>query len=277
MRGLPVSALRHLGRCLWGARYSPEKEFALLACYLDEAGGNKEGFTVVGGFVSTAALWEQFEIDWRLMLASYKIPHFHMKEFSQSNGPFKKWNDLPKIRRRFLHDATDIIRQRAQWAVFCYVHHQVYEIVDRHFALTETLSSPYAVAGRTCVAQVGLWNRSTNSPLEDIKFVFEDGGPDKGGLLAAMNIAPTLPDPIFEPSREIKNKLGIPRPGLVQLQAADFLAYELRKHRREAADRTGRPVRRSFYEILKVPVMFMGALSDKNAALLCQVERIPKR
>ena len=99
------------------------------------------------------------------------------------------------------------------------------------------------------------------------------------GLLAVVLAATGVygAAPTFEPSREVKNKMGIPRPGLVQLQAADFLAYELRKHRREAADRTARPVRRSFYEILKVPVMFMGALNDKNAAILCEVENVPKR
>lgn len=79
----------------------------MLTCYLDEAGGKAEGFTVICGWVSTVAQWEQFEIDWRLFLASYKVPYFHMKEFAQSTGPFKKWSDArllkgPKGHREFV-------------------------------------------------------------------------------------------------------------------------------------------------------------------------------
>src|ERR1035438_987127 len=49
----------------------------MMSCYLDEAGGKEDQFTVVCGWLSTAWLWEQFEIDWRLMLASYGLEYFH--------------------------------------------------------------------------------------------------------------------------------------------------------------------------------------------------------
>jgi len=142
-----MSTLRHIGRAVWGARYSPEKEFALLTCYLDEAGGEDEGFTVVCGWVSTVALWEQFEIDWKLFLASYKVDYFHMKEFAQSKGPFKKWKGKESIRRAFMRDATSIVRGRVQYGILCYVHHRIFEMADTRYMLTETLASPYAIAG----------------------------------------------------------------------------------------------------------------------------------
>jgi len=243
----------------------------MISCYLDEAGGKDDQFTVVGGWLATAALWEQFEIDWRLMLASYGLDYFHMKEFSQSTKIFKKWKGCEGIRRRFIHDATEIIRSRVQYGFLVYTHHQIFRNVNSKFQLAERLHSPYAIAGRGCVAQVDKWRR-VKGVQDEIEFVFEDGGPDKGGLMMAMDVARKLPVPTFKPSRDLKDKDGKLRKGVVQLQAADFLAYELRKHRKEFADRTGRSVRHSFHEVLKVPIVAMASFNAENAQEVCQLE-----
>jgi len=243
----------------------------MISCYLDEAGGEEEQFTVVCGWLSTEVQWEQFEIDWRLMLASYGLAYFHMKEFSQSTKIFKKWKGSEGIRRRFIHDATEIIRSRVQFGVLVYTHHEIFRTVNSRFQLAELLRSPYAIAGRGCVALVDKW-RLVNAVQEKIEFVFEDGGPDKGGLVKAMDVARKLPAPIFEPGRDIRAKDGNVRNGVVQLQSADFLAYELRKHHREFSNRTGRPVRRSFYEVLKIPLVAMASFNAGNAQELCQLE-----
>jgi len=262
-----VSAFAHLGRSVLGARYSAEREFALLACYMDEAGDKKTGFILVCGWLSTAALWEQFEIDWRLLLASYNVPYFHMKEFSQSTGPFKKWKDAEVTRKRFISEAIDITRHRLQQCFFCSVKYPVYEAMDRAHALHEILPSPYAVAGRACVAQLTFWQK--NKAHEDVEFIFEDGGPDKRGLNQAMQAKHRLPDPIYKPSRDMKDG----RKGLVQLQAADLMAYELRKYRVELVGGTGRPIRKSFYELLKAEILFMAVLNERNVTRLCQLEK----
>lgn len=183
----------------------------MLTCYLDEAGGgSQDGFTVVCGWVSTVALWEQFEIDWKLLLASktYNVPYFHMKEFSQSTGPFKKWKGNETKRRLFLADASRIIRDcvRPGAGVICNVVHRLFETANRRYMVRESLSSPYATAGRVCVAQVDLWCKRDDNISRDVKFVFEDGGPDKSGLLNAMNVSYKYPDSIFEPSRDIKRQ-----------------------------------------------------------------------
>jgi hypothetical protein len=60
--------------------------------------------------------------------------------------------------------------------------------------------------------------------------VFDDGGEDKGGLISAAKIAPTTSrSPDFEPSRDIQDRKRGMRKGTIQIQAADFLAYEVRK------------------------------------------------
>jgi hypothetical protein len=240
---------------------------------MDEAGGDDEGFTVVCGWVSTVALWEQFEIDWKLFLASYKVDYFHMKEFSQSKGQFKKWKDKRLIRDRFMGDAAQIIMERVQSGILCNVHHTIFDRTDTSHELRRTLSSPYAMAGRACVAQV-----DKDTGRKDVEYIFEDGGPDKGGLHAAMNVEFKLPDPIFKPSRDLKDKRGNIRKGIVQLQAADYMAYEIRKHRREFADKTGRPTRESLKAILNISDINKVNFTGANAVSLCQLEHmIPKR
>ena len=141
----------------------------------------------------------------------------------------------------------------------------------------ETLSSPYATAGRACVAQIDRWLKNDDRRDREVKFVFEDGGPDKSGLLKAMNVSYRYPDPIFEPSRDIKDKRGNIRKGIVQLQAADFLAYEIRKLRREFANKTNRPPRQSLRAILGIPNVLMNSFNAMNAISLCQLENLPER
>jgi hypothetical protein len=244
----------------------------MMSCYLDEAGGMQDRFTVVSAWLSTAARWERFETDWRLMLASYNLEYFHMAEFSQSAKIFKKWKDCDGIRKRFVHDATEIIRTTVEYGFLVYSHHQIFEAMDKRFGLSEMLSSPYAVAGRSCVAQVEKWKYVSGSS-DEIGFVFEDGGPDKSGLLRAMDVPRKLPAPTFMPSRDIKDrKTDRVRSGVIQLQAADFMAYELRKHRTEFANRSGRPPRISLHEILKVPIIAMASFNAENAQEVCQLE-----
>ena len=114
----------------------------MLTCYFDEAGGIKDSFTVVCGFGSTAAKWERFEIDWKLFLASYKVDYFHMLEFSQSTGQFKKWKGATAIRERFMREATEIIRNTVDVGVAYFVTHKDFTAIDKTFQLTEMLSSP---------------------------------------------------------------------------------------------------------------------------------------
>jgi hypothetical protein len=63
------------GRSIFGSLYTPDKQFTMLTWYLDEAGNLQDSFIVVCGWSANAARWENFEIDWKLMLASYNLPY----------------------------------------------------------------------------------------------------------------------------------------------------------------------------------------------------------
>jgi hypothetical protein len=198
----------------------------MLTGYFDE--GKERGFTVVCGWIARVKKWEQFEVDWKLLLSSHNLPYFHMKEFSQSVGPCAKWKNAEGTRRKFLGQAADVIHSTAERAFICYVNHEAFSRIDKQFGIRSVFRSPYAFAGRTCVSWANAWSRRL-APSQDVEYIFEDGGPDKSGLLAVIERHHELSLPIFKPSRDIPGKRGSVRRGAIQLQASDFLAYEIRK------------------------------------------------
>jgi hypothetical protein len=197
--------------------------------YFDAGGGEDHGFIVVNGWLSTLSKWDSFEVDWRLLLASYNLPYFHMKHFSQSTGPFSNWKGNETKRRIFLSNVAEIIKSHVQWGAACAVPLDVFEKVNRTYALDRAVGPPYSLAGRDCIAHMHEYLRAKNDgALPPIKYVFEDGDKGKGELIRVMQ-KDGYSSPIFEPSVDQTTRKGEFRKGVVQLQAADFAAYELRK------------------------------------------------
>jgi hypothetical protein len=73
--------------------------------YADGSGGVDIGASIVSGWLSEVYQWELFDYDWRILLAQYDLPYFHMKEFAHSKGPFTNWKDEPNKRENFLRKA----------------------------------------------------------------------------------------------------------------------------------------------------------------------------
>jgi hypothetical protein len=64
--------------------------------------------------------------------------------------------------------------------------------------------------------------------LPEVRHVFDDGDKGKGELMRVVE-KDKYALPLFLPSRDRKAKDGSLVKGIVQLQAADFAAYEMRK------------------------------------------------
>jgi hypothetical protein len=204
---------------------SPEDVYAMIdsyALYCDAAGGEDHGFIVVAGYLSTLSKWRDFAEDWKYLLATYDLPYFHMKEFAQSKGPFVSWKDDEPKRARFLSKAAMIIQQNVQRGFAHMVEFDLFNRLDKRFCLTEHLGCPYSLAAMSCAARARKILRRN-----DVTYIFEDGDKGKGYLMRLME-AEGFPAPVFRPSRDQKRKHGIVK-GVIQLQAADFAAYELRK------------------------------------------------
>jgi hypothetical protein len=272
------TVLEHLGRSICGARYNPDVTFVMLTAYFDEGVSDREGFLVVAGWLSDLRDWERFESDWRIFLAQYDVPYLHMKEYSQSKGPFAKWEgkQWSGTRRNFIHDAAEIISACARWGFISHVSHAVFWRTNERYRLTERFHSPYALAGWSAISLVNDWCERVGN-TSDIKYVFEDGGPDKGGLVASIEDTPAfLQIPTFESSRDVRLNRKFPhgKRGLIQLQAADYLAYETRRGILDLHDK--RPGRKSFRAL---PFQKIDTLVYTDAGLVntCKKLNIQKR
>jgi hypothetical protein len=245
---IPYSPLEHIAQSVWVERYSEKGLFALLTCYFDDAGGEDHGFTSVSGWVASVEQWREFGQMWSDMLKVYRIPYFTMKHCAHWKGPFAEWKKEPKIRDQFLRAASQIIKSNVLQGFASIVTHESYRKVNESFTLKEYTKSEYALAGLTCARHAHDWALK-NHLGEPIEFVFHDGTPGQQGLsdLIATELRCR---PIFRWDKEQDGLNPV-----IQLQAADFLAYEVRKIRKDDPDEI-RPIekhRKSVRSLVSVP------------------------
>jgi hypothetical protein len=275
-----MSAPDHLGRSLWGLRYRSENWFVMMTSYFDDSGGEDHNFTFVCGWVASVQAWQAFEVQWKLFLAKHEVLYLHMKEFSQFKGPFKGWEDNEPKRAAFLSDAAAIVHAAARKALVCITFHSDYETVKTLYHLEDIFKSPYAASGRGCLEMAYEWRKKETSPPLEIEYIFDEKEPkEKAALRHAMrSIEPYFEEPIFRHSRDIAPCEQWPggRTGVVQLQAADYLAYECRKAFADKLIKHESRIRKSLIRILGCEVL-MGRRSAMDLARLCESKGIRKK
>lgn len=251
----------------------PDKLVGMFQAYFDESGGADHGFITVCGWVASVERWRQFESDWKAMLAQFDVPYFHLKELSQCRGPYSKWFGQKSAERDALFvEAARIIRGTVERAFLCAVWYNAFLKVNERFYLKKHQRSPYAIAGRFCIARANDYVQGQGRTLRDIVYVFEDGGPDVGGLVDLVKRS-DLKLPSFESSRDTANQFAT-----VQLQAADYLAYELRKAVVDHRDPFTKPemFRKSFQAFFGCEAD-QGNYDEQGLLDLCEGAKIPTR
>lgn len=278
-----MSTFTHLARAVLGIRYhSKESLFAMMTCYFDESleewtdeGGKPRKFTFVCGYVASVEQWEGFEVEWRKYLDSYEIQDFHMTDYCSFSGEFKKWkgDKFTTTRTKFMQEASEIVRKFARYGFVSMLSHGIFNDVNRVYKLEEACGSPYGVVGRACADMAWARRAKLFSAEKDMEYVFEDGGPDKGGLSRAMtDLCPAFPDPIFKPGKTQKPTPKYPegRNAVLQLQAADYLAYEIRKlFADQIKAKPVRGVRLSFKALTPIHTA-KNMLTDKSLRAMCE-------
>jgi hypothetical protein len=244
-----------------------------LTCYFDASYDSPKTTTIVSGWVATTGLWERFDVDWRIMLAKFDVPYFHMREFAHSvrGSPFQRWKDDENKRTNFLRYAVDVIDTYARKGFACVVEHDAFKQVDSAYCLSESVGNPYSLAARDCVAHANVWLNKEQRGLP-VEYVFEAG--DEGaGLLSAVIERDHHAVPLFAPSRDRLSG----QKGLTPLQAADFAAYELLKASRDIGDNA--PLwkyRKSLHALAGIPAWW-GIYKEPELLDFCKAASIPLR
>ncbi len=196
-------------------------------CSSDEHPSVADPKTVVAGYVASVEDWAQWEIDWRLALASFDVPYFHMKEFVA----YKKAYSHPKwksggYRAEFLSTLVSITN-RSILASFCSVTQKhLFELANTFFELDKH-ANPFVMSGTDSAMHVRSFMREKYKSDMPIAYIFEKGDEGKGMLIESMECI-KLPSPIFKRPRP-NPELDKDDPPCLQLQACDLIAWEIRR------------------------------------------------
>lgn len=239
--------------------------------YFDDAGGADHGYTVAAGWVSTEERWRAFAEQWEQMLAAFQVPWFDMKTLSHFKGVYATWKEQPQIKDDFQAAACRIIASSAMCSFASIVPHAVFARANETYRVKEYFGNEYALAGLTCAVKMRSWVRRQDSP-QPLEIVFDDGTAKRGKLIDAMRKA-HFAEPIFR--SPLPKKDGSP---IVQLQAADFLAYEVRKVEKDDPEES-MPIEEHRISLRKLVFVKSrwGSYTEKDLNELCENLRIGKQ
>jgi hypothetical protein len=108
--------------------------------------GQKE--IMVAGYVSSVEEWAQFEMGWKLTLAKFDVPYFHMREFVSCQGAFKhqKWKS-ESYRARFMSDLVQIIKGWTVANVACRMEQKLFDDYNEIYELDKRFNT-YSLCAR---------------------------------------------------------------------------------------------------------------------------------
>jgi hypothetical protein len=188
----------------------------MFTTYFDASGTRLDSDIVtLAGFTSDVTQWMKFEEEWTEVLRAFGVPYLHMKEFAHFKGPFGSWKGQEQKRIDLLGRLSAVIKRRTHKGFCRSIRVGDFEVFDRDYPIRETIGTPLAIAGLTCVAAVILWLRKYGDQ-DDPVFAFEDGDQDKAFLTRALQMHSGI-NPVYRRKGQH-----------VQFQAADGLAYENR-------------------------------------------------
>ena len=206
-----------------------------LLTYLDEAGHSSNTRTVVvAGFAGTERQWNGFDHEWRDTLARAGVSVFHMKELENRRGEFSGWDEHQQ-KRPFLDEVVSIILNRDLIAVGAAVSVAWFNALPRSgYSKHEFLEDPYHLAlqetlhilGQEVTSHTGATNVEL-SIAQQPEYMAQGRGYYAAGaaLLYPERLAPTIRYVAADES--------------ARLQAADLIAYELRKACDATAGKSG--------------------------------------
>jgi hypothetical protein len=252
----------------WSSR---ERFFAMLnmAAYWDESESAHQVYCVAG-YWAAARDWEQFENLWRAELDCRGIREFHAVDCEHGHGEFEGRTDRPEMQRRFI----EIIRQSRIRGVFAPVNMRAW---DEHAARLEELQAahemkgPYYVAFQLALEVLGGWLKPF--PAQERIAVAFDRRPKQGQVEKLYNSIKDATDPAFD---HIVGRLGPlirdDPADLLGLQAADLLAYEVKRQFAVEWGLDARPVRWQWQELMRSSHTGRQMSEEHVPQLLAQME-----
>jgi hypothetical protein len=221
------------------------------ACF-DESGHSASTRVVaMGGAMATPKQWRVLKNAWTTTLNNFGVESFHMVDFENRRGNFSSWDEDRK--RNFLRELFDGIDNTALWLIGSAA---VVEDFNRLGSkLPRELRDPWYLCYESCFREVlsMYWLFDPDEEGVEREFAhirgcfFEQPTEYAYGPLLFME----------EYERRLNNDngahavIGWAHKGPFQLELADLIAYELRKHVENAIFEQGRPTRWPMKQLFK--------------------------
>jgi hypothetical protein len=199
----------------------------------DASGDKSTAYQCVAGFASSENDWRAFIASWSQRLAQDGIAFFRAVDAAFFTGPFlhlKDRADKEELRKALFRDLMDILKRNVYHRFGCVIKNNSFDKMSEELRAKFQLSA-YTLASLSCERQFRRWllrDFSGCNPDMKVRMVFEDGDEGFGDLSAWVNTSKGTVPVSREPKKDTVLEDGSRRYGFVPLQAADWLAYELR-------------------------------------------------
>jgi hypothetical protein len=196
-----------------------------LTAYFDESGTHEGSpVSVVAGYLATIHQWRVFETRWQKMLKGAKVNVFHMVDLEHSWGEFQGWSE--EQRRKLIREATRIIRDQTEMGVGLATFVQDFN-VTMTLPFQKWFGGIYGWCGWGAINIAARWAPQSGY-TNPIHYIFEAGAKGRHELDHLIGDIENVPE---GKSRYLIGEWGFQRKeDVVQLQAADFLSYEIFKN-----------------------------------------------
>jgi hypothetical protein len=261
-----------------------KKGVTVLEAYFDESGthGEQSGAVTVAGFVAASEQWTAFASEWKDFLLKEGITLFHRTDLEFFTGEFKREKGWDEHRRdRIVSEAQHVISKHVHLGFAHSVIKVHYDEVVTGEARQRLGAQHYTFCAQACMRKIAAWAQQ-ESHKEAITYVFEAGAKGTGQLtqmmgkvsksrrgradfrLGSLSVAKKY-DEVIE---------GVLFPGVIPLQAADILAYEVYKLMDNwFVAEPKRPMRKSMIRLLNLPIRLEMTHHDE-VELLHLIERV---
>lgn len=200
--------------------------------YLDDSRSGDDTIWAVAGFVGFVDQWEEFGQAWPLMLDNHGVPYFHMKEMARPNGVYKKWHPPREHYDEVASFFGDIAKVLGRCGIEGFGGMTRTEDLRKFNAEKRLQLEPYPLA--VFGALISLWTRH---PREPVELFFDHVEKVQSKLCRAKEYADTdrhyAGD--FDKVQMIPINESFTFKDVIELQAADFMAWEWRKTHEDRA------------------------------------------
>lgn len=200
----------------------------MLKAFFDESGHSADSrcdFVGIGGIVAPSDKWEIFEHKWKDLLDEYDLDYFHTVDFAHSVKHFSKWKDKNKEaeRREFLAKMFSVIEETGGKPFGSVVYMKPYRALEMFL---QPAVNPYYLCFQDCVKAAAILC-TFEPPEAKVEMVFEE-------QMEFAGFAEKFYQAMKNRKAEGYERMGTfemaSKKEVLPLQAADFIAYEMRHY-----------------------------------------------